>query len=268
MLCHLTPYFHLLTHLILFILKFGPVYAWWAYVYERFNGWLAKVNHNGHKGGELEATLMRSWTKLHLIHDLILKLSSLGDDKTPEDDMNIDELQKCLQGRDRPSQSRGTLLNTIALMSAEASGELIQFPKHGPPGNLRAAGLYTLVFHHLARAWAADVDLVPDTSFAEEGSPLIAISVPFFSHVLVAGQRYGVSTSPQGVKYRSTDLGIDVWKYGQLGPLQVIDVRQFSGHFALNRISSSFGRLWVTMSICHDSQEPDRVDIILDGEPY
>ncbi|KAH9856066.1 hypothetical protein C2E23DRAFT_722392 [Lenzites betulinus] len=80
MLCHLTPYFHLLTHFILFICKFGPVYAWWAYVYERFNGWLSKVNHNGHKGGELEATLMRSWTKLHLINDLVIaqEPSSIG----------------------------------------------------------------------------------------------------------------------------------------------------------------------------------------------
>lgn len=71
MFCHLTPYFHLLIHFLLFVLCFGPVYAWWAYVYERFNGWLSKVNHNGHTGGELEATLMRSWTKLHLIHDLV-----------------------------------------------------------------------------------------------------------------------------------------------------------------------------------------------------
>lgn len=71
MFCHLTPYFHLLIHFLLFVLCLGPVYAWWAYVYERFNGWLSEVNHNGHKGGELEATLMRSWTKLHLIHDLV-----------------------------------------------------------------------------------------------------------------------------------------------------------------------------------------------------
>lgn len=71
MLCHLTPYFHLMIHFLIFVLCLGPVYAWWAYVYERFNGWLSKVKHNGHKGGELEGTLMRSWTKLHLIYDLV-----------------------------------------------------------------------------------------------------------------------------------------------------------------------------------------------------
>ncbi|KAH9856062.1 hypothetical protein C2E23DRAFT_882194 [Lenzites betulinus] len=64
---------------------------------------------------------------------------------------------------------------------------------------------------------------------------------------------------------RSTDLGIDVWKYGQLGPRQVVNVQQFSGHFALNKVSSPYGRLWVSMSLCHDSQEADRLDVLDEG---
>ena len=43
MFCHLTPYFHILIHLIIFILRLGPVYGWWTYPFERFNGWLGKV---------------------------------------------------------------------------------------------------------------------------------------------------------------------------------------------------------------------------------
>lgn len=77
MFCHLTPYFHIMIHFLVFVLCLGPVYAWWAYIYEHFNGWLSKINHNGHKGGEQEATLMRSWTKLHLMHDLVCDLSLL-----------------------------------------------------------------------------------------------------------------------------------------------------------------------------------------------
>ncbi|KAJ2970782.1 hypothetical protein NUW54_g12655 [Trametes sanguinea] len=92
--CHLTPYFHLLIHLVLFIRRFGPVYAWWAYMFERFNGWLAKVNHNGHKGGELEATMMRSWIKNSLIHDLIIQLEALGEAKAPEDEESIRDLKR------------------------------------------------------------------------------------------------------------------------------------------------------------------------------
>lgn len=70
MLCHLTPYFHLVTHLSLLICFFGPIYAWWVFAYEHFNGFLSKIKHNGHTG-ELECTMMRSWTKLHLVHDLV-----------------------------------------------------------------------------------------------------------------------------------------------------------------------------------------------------
>lgn len=69
MLCHLTPYFHILMHLIIWILWLGPVYGWWTYPFERYNGFLSGIRHNGHPG-ELEATMMRSWVKLHLIYDL------------------------------------------------------------------------------------------------------------------------------------------------------------------------------------------------------
>lgn len=85
---------------------------------------------------------------------------------------------------------------------------------------------------------------------------------------------------------RATDLGIDTWRAGHLGPLQVVDVRQFCGHFALAFAPSRHGRVWVTMSLCHvrdtpvsrtmhlnlcleqDSQEPDRVDYIADPDDY
>ncbi len=70
MVCHLTPYFHLFLHLLLWILFLGPVYGWWTYPYERFNGFLSKLKHNG-RPGELEATMMRSWTKLHLVYNLV-----------------------------------------------------------------------------------------------------------------------------------------------------------------------------------------------------
>lgn len=69
--CHLTPNFHYCTHLSEYIGRLGPVYGWWTYPYERNNGFLTKVNHNGHVGGELEATLMRAWVKCSLVQDLV-----------------------------------------------------------------------------------------------------------------------------------------------------------------------------------------------------
>ena len=69
--CHLTPYFHLLTHGDSFIYRLGPVYGFWLFGPESNNGRLVKVNTNGHTGGELEGTMMRSWIKNILIHDLV-----------------------------------------------------------------------------------------------------------------------------------------------------------------------------------------------------
>lgn len=73
--CHLSPYCHLLLHLRPQILRTGPLPSSWLYGYERANGWLAKVNTNGHAGGQLEATLMRTWTRSQLVHDLVTSSS-------------------------------------------------------------------------------------------------------------------------------------------------------------------------------------------------
>lgn len=69
--CHLTPYFHLAQHMEDQFLQLGPCYGWWAYAYERNNGWLGRTRHNGHSGGELEATMMRRWWKTKFIQDLV-----------------------------------------------------------------------------------------------------------------------------------------------------------------------------------------------------
>lgn len=80
--CHLTPYFHFVNHFEQQMYEFGPCYATWAFAFERHNGKLAKINHNQHKGGELEATLMRRWWSItfnyELVHCLTL-FSSLRD---------------------------------------------------------------------------------------------------------------------------------------------------------------------------------------------
>jgi len=69
--CHLTPYFHFAQHMEPQYLQLGPCYGWWVYGYERNNGWLGRTAHNGHLGGELEATMMRRWWKAKFIHDLV-----------------------------------------------------------------------------------------------------------------------------------------------------------------------------------------------------
>lgn len=38
---------------------------------ERNNGFLSSVNNNGHLGGEVEATMMRAWTRVQLVQELV-----------------------------------------------------------------------------------------------------------------------------------------------------------------------------------------------------
>lgn len=69
--CHLTPYNHIVCHMGSVILRLGPTYGFHLFGPESNNGRLVRVNNNGHTGGELEATMMRSWIKKSLIYDLV-----------------------------------------------------------------------------------------------------------------------------------------------------------------------------------------------------
>ncbi|KAH7917672.1 hypothetical protein BV22DRAFT_1108527 [Leucogyrophana mollusca] len=75
--CHLTPYFHFAQHLKEQFLKFGPAYGTWAFGFERHNGTLAKFNHNQHKGGKLEGTMMRRWWAITFNYDLVSTTCSI-----------------------------------------------------------------------------------------------------------------------------------------------------------------------------------------------
>jgi hypothetical protein len=68
---HMTPYFHLVMHFPDIFLAMGPAYGWWTFPYERNNGFLGRFNHNGHAGGELEATMMRGWWKSMFVYELV-----------------------------------------------------------------------------------------------------------------------------------------------------------------------------------------------------
>ncbi|PCH36567.1 hypothetical protein WOLCODRAFT_20614 [Wolfiporia cocos MD-104 SS10] len=312
--CHLTLYFHISCHFHDAILRLGPVYGWWTYPFERNNGFLAKFSHNGHSGGELEATLMRGWVKSQLLHDLIRHIESLGPKKTADDVDMLGKLKKVVEGDTNPTRRRGTLLNMIGSMMAHERGDRIQFPHYSKKINLRCVGIYGLILRHPQDLWSADVQLVPDSASVQDGEPFVALSTPSVSHVFVDGLRYGVSTSHRGIgcsyayidgrtpvridyllrvehfcrdptlpplrldcavvrrfvsdpsipampwniwSVFATDLGISTWLAGRLSSPEVIDVCQFSGHFALATVHRNNHNLWITMSICHDSQEPD-----------
>ncbi|CAK5266451.1 unnamed protein product [Mycena citricolor] len=59
----LRPNVHMAFHLYDFLLLFGPVISWWSFPFEGVIGLLQRINTNNHIGGELEATLSRSFLR-------------------------------------------------------------------------------------------------------------------------------------------------------------------------------------------------------------
>ncbi|KAH9834853.1 uncharacterized protein C8Q71DRAFT_710648 [Rhodofomes roseus] len=195
--CHLTPYFHLAAHNPQFYLRLGPSYAWWAYPYERNNGFLGRFKTNGHTGGELEATMMRGWIKSQLIHDLILRLDNL-DHKSVEDIAVLEELRSLLKSNSRPNHQRGTLLNLVGQMVARDTGERLKLPQQSRKVKLVDLGIYGLVLRFLQHTWGDVVHLVPATAPVDAGEPFVATNIPTYSHILVDGLRYGAYTMHRG----------------------------------------------------------------------
>jgi hypothetical protein len=62
---------HACMHFLPQFKRFGPVYSWWLFAFERFNGMLEKIKHNGHDGGEMELTLLRNWVQTHRLYELV-----------------------------------------------------------------------------------------------------------------------------------------------------------------------------------------------------
>lgn len=81
--------------------------------------------------------------------------------------------------------------------------ELIVYPKYGLKVDLKHTGMYNLVYEHLRKEWQDTTALIPDTApHTQRGTVFIAVAVPSFSHVIVAGVRYGAATAHRGLSSR------------------------------------------------------------------
>ncbi|KAH9922163.1 hypothetical protein B0H21DRAFT_701295 [Amylocystis lapponica] len=109
----LTINHHLSTHFAHFIKLFGPVYGWWLFAFERFNGLLEKVHINGHDGGRMELTLLRHWVQSHLVYEYVL---SLPENAHPMEREYIDKIIKS-EGR----SERGGMMTALAIYRSEAT---------------------------------------------------------------------------------------------------------------------------------------------------
>lgn len=101
---------HLSMHFFDMIQRYGPVYAWWLFAFERFNGMFEKVKHNGHDGGKMEVTLMRNWVQTQLIYELLLSLPDSAHDKERA------MLERII---DVEGKQRGAMMAQIAMFRSE-----------------------------------------------------------------------------------------------------------------------------------------------------
>lgn len=53
------------------------------------------------------------------------------------------------------------------------------------------------------------------------------------------------------LNYRATDIGARVWQANVLGPLEVVTLDQFMGHFVLASLTIQEEDLWITIAYDH-----------------
>ncbi|KIJ07324.1 hypothetical protein PAXINDRAFT_182502 [Paxillus involutus ATCC 200175] len=184
---HLVINHHLSMHYAPFFKNFGPVYAWWLFAFERFNGLLEQVNLNGHAGGIMELTLMRNWVLRHRLYELLLFLPNSASAKETE---LLQSLAHAL------GTARGTLETQVAGFQ---SGQEIIGSKRNKFINLRSfrqiPNLYTLTLDHAIVTWPAlnlgHERMIDKTPFFAEGS------AKFHPFIMKDGNRYGCTSATQ-----------------------------------------------------------------------
>ncbi|KAE9404137.1 hypothetical protein BT96DRAFT_955712 [Gymnopus androsaceus JB14] len=117
----LTVNHHLAMHFSWMIKIYGPVYSWWLFAFERFNGLLEKMKNNGHDGGRVELTILRNWVQTHLLYEYLL---ALPDDASDYEQSLVDRIIKA-----EASKSRGSAMTEIAIFRSEISNDRISLPK-------------------------------------------------------------------------------------------------------------------------------------------
>ena len=127
------------------------------------------------------------------------------------------------------------VVHTIA---NDVNPELISFSKRPSRANLRDLGLYPLVFQYLRELWRDKLRLVLDTSFAEDGTPLMPHNAEAYPYVMVAGVRYGASTTWQGrgthYAYIKGRVAVDILHIMKIYVL-TLDGRKCSANIAIVR---------------------------------
>lgn len=214
----LSPNHHFAMHFEPMIKLFGPVYGWWLFAYERFNGMLEKVKLNGHDGGRMELTMLRNWVQTHLIYDLSV---SVPDDAQP--------YERELLSRVIKSGGRGSMLSELASLLNEQAVCSVRLPKRLPKfinlhkytidGLELDIDIYSLLYSQASSIWS-DLNLRRELSSAPGKTFLgekVARRLPFVKKDAV---RYGCLTNIRTKK----DSYAFVIRNSVRVPVQILDL--------------------------------------------
>jgi hypothetical protein len=212
----LTLNHHIAMHFASMIKFFGPVYAWWLFAFERFNGMLEKVKNNGHDGGKIELTMLRHWVQTHLVYELLLGLPA----EASQHERNL--LNRLINTE--ASRERGTMMTELAIFRSEASIDSISLPRTLPkPTDLHKtspyglqADLYTLLFEYCRDLWPGlqlrqELSSGPGITFL--GSQ-VARRLPY---IRKDGLRYGSAANMR----TSSDISAFINYHGVRTPVQI-----------------------------------------------
>jgi len=186
---HTTINHHLAMHYVKFIKLFRPVYGWWLFAFERFNGMLKKLHHNGHDGGRIELTLLRHWVMTHLIYEYLLALPA---DAHPKEHEYVDQIVHT-----EAREQWGGMMTELAIYRSEASTDSVSLPRRlGKPINLfqchPVGTAYSLLLKYCQELWP-DLNIVNDTSLGD--------GVPFYRSEVCRALTY---IRKDGIRYGST----------------------------------------------------------------
>ncbi|EIW80779.1 hypothetical protein CONPUDRAFT_57284, partial [Coniophora puteana RWD-64-598 SS2] len=186
----LRPNHHASMHTSEMVKRFGPVYSWWLFAFERFNGMLERVKHNGHDGGQMELTLMRAWVQTHLIYEYLLNLPPEAHDVERRTLDNMIKTQ---------ARNRGAMMTEIAFYQSETSEDNVRLPsraakfvdlrRYDPPQ------MYRLLLAYCRALWP-DLNLVSDRSSDAGTTPFVSGRVArSLTYIRKDGIRYGCTSN-------------------------------------------------------------------------
>ncbi|KAG1725168.1 uncharacterized protein EDB91DRAFT_1254905 [Suillus paluster] len=272
--CHLTPYYHFGMHFAEQMYEFGPCYATWAFAFERHNGKLARVNHNQHKGGELEAMLMQRWWSIMFNYDLILHIKALPN-RTEDDEDSLRLLQMSLKAQQKDGQDQLIFAKHPKKLSLSAiSGEIYRIVIIGEGENFMGrAKCYSHVWLKKLRYGAATAHRGKSARYAyiHEREPaeiqyllqvlhdrLDADAEPLIADLAVVWRFISDDDIPDFPwALWATDLGVAVWLAEHLADSEVIPLTALSGHFVLTPIEVRNQKFWITVAYDHTNPEGD-----------